>query len=508
MSLKKKTIALFLVTFVILIIIPSMVNATTYSYSDTEQGIEWLYELDSGGNVVNLKCNTTSVTGTVTIPSTIEGKTVISVGSDAFKGRIALTSITIPSTVKEIEYSAFEGCTNLSSVDLGNVEAISFDVFKGCTSLTSITIPKSLKSGAISPVFTNCTNLTNITLEEGLTVVPSHLCATTGITEIAIPSTVKEIEYSAFEGCTNLSSVDLGNVEAISFDVFKGCTSLTSITIPKSLKSGAISPVFTNCTDLTNIKLEEGLTVVPSYLCATTGITEIAIPSTVKKIEYSAFEGCTNLSSVDLENIEAISFDVFKDCTSLTSITIPKSLKSGAISPVFTNCTNLTNITLEEGLTVVPSHLCATTGITEIAIPSTVKEIEYSAFEDCAQLEKITILDNVEKIGFDFQAEDYVFVNHNDNLTIYCYEGTVAAEYAKEKDIKFVYLQKTTEGDENQGTDNKDENEQNTTDGKKDDTTAKQELPKAGKMTIISILIAAIIAGTTSFIKTKKYKEI
>ena len=326
MSLKKKTIALFLVTFVILIIIPSMVNATTYSYSDTEQGIEWLYELDSGGNVVNLKCNTTSVTGTVTIPSTIEGKTVISVGSDAFKGRIALTSITIPSTVKEIEYSAFEGCTNLSSVDLGNVEAISFDVFKGCTSLTSITIPKSLKSGAISPVFTNCTNLTNITLEEGLTVVPSHLCATTGITEIAIPSTVKEIEYSAFE--------------------------------------------------------------------------------------------------------------------------------------------------------------------------------------DCAQLEKITILDNVEKIGFDFQAEDYVFVNHNDNLTIYCYEGTVAAEYAKEKDIKFVYLQKTTEGDENQGTDNKDENEQNTTDGKKDDTTAKQELPKAGKMTIISILIAAIIAGTTSFIKTKKYKEI
>ena len=65
-----------------------------------------------------------------------------------------------------------------------------------------------------------------------------------------------------------------------------------------------------------------------------------------------------------------------------------------------------------------------------------------------------------------------------------------------------------TPKDENQGTDSKDENEQNTTDGKKDDTTAKQELPKAGKMTIISILIAAIIAGTTSFIKTRKYKGI
>ncbi len=46
------------------------------------------------------------------------------------------------------------------------------------------------------------------------------------------------------------------------------------------------------------------------------------------------------------------------------------------------------------------------------------------------------------------------------------------------------------------------------TDDKKDNTTADKELPKTGKMTLVSILIVTIIAGTTSFIKTKKYKGI
>ena len=84
--------------------------------------------------------------------------------------------------VKEIGHSAFENCTNLKNVDLGNIETLGFQVFKGCTSLTEITIPNTLKNGSTSPCLDN-PNITKITLEEGLTIVPQKLCANTGITD-------------------------------------------------------------------------------------------------------------------------------------------------------------------------------------------------------------------------------------------------------------------------------------------------------------------------------------
>ena len=55
-------------------------------------------------------------------------------------------------------------------------------------------------------------NLKNIELEEGMTVVPDYVCASTPITEITIPNSVKEIGLWAFSGCTSLSNINLGNV--------------------------------------------------------------------------------------------------------------------------------------------------------------------------------------------------------------------------------------------------------------------------------------------------------
>ena len=65
--------------------------------------------------------------------------------------------------------------------------------------------------------------------------------------DIAIPEkvtydgatySVTEIGLSAFNGCTGLTSVAIGNsVTSIGVRAFSGCTSLTSITIPNSVTS-------------------------------------------------------------------------------------------------------------------------------------------------------------------------------------------------------------------------------------------------------------------------------
>ena len=90
----------------------------------------------------------------------------------------------------------------------------------------------------------NNSSITKITFEDGLTVIPSYLCANTGITEINIPSSVQEIGHDAFSNCTKLNKVNLGSITSISFDVFKGCSSLTELTIPKTLKKRCSDAMF------------------------------------------------------------------------------------------------------------------------------------------------------------------------------------------------------------------------------------------------------------------------
>ena len=66
----------------------------------------------------------------------------------------------------------------------------------------------------------------------------------------------KTIANSAFEGCTGLTSVTIGNsVTSIGYYAFEGCTGLTSITIPNSVTSIGYY-AFEGCTGLTTINFQ------------------------------------------------------------------------------------------------------------------------------------------------------------------------------------------------------------------------------------------------------------
>ena len=107
---KVKYLIIFLIISILILLIPSISKAETLTYNDTAQNIEWSYELDStGNNVINLKCNTKTASGTVNIPSSINGKNVISLKKglyggtgSAFSECVAITGITIPDTITQI----------------------------------------------------------------------------------------------------------------------------------------------------------------------------------------------------------------------------------------------------------------------------------------------------------------------------------------------------------------------------------------------------------------------
>lgn len=95
----------------------------------------------------------------ISIPSTIDGWTVTSIGQWVFQENSNLVSVTIPNSVKTIGHGAFTYCYRLTSVKIGSgVKTIAPWAFQGCTGMKSIVIPETVTSIG-KGVFDGCTNL-------------------------------------------------------------------------------------------------------------------------------------------------------------------------------------------------------------------------------------------------------------------------------------------------------------------------------------------------------------
>lgn len=102
--------------------------------------------------------------GVYTVPD------VACIGAAAFADT-AFTSVTIPSSVREIGVSAFAGCDLLTAVRFSyGLRSIGNQAFRFCTSLYDVTLPNSLQSMGVD-VFQGCMGLAVIQLPFRLTEV-------------------------------------------------------------------------------------------------------------------------------------------------------------------------------------------------------------------------------------------------------------------------------------------------------------------------------------------------
>ncbi|MBO7047317.1 MAG: InlB B-repeat-containing protein [Spirochaetia bacterium] len=83
----------------------------------------------------------------VSIPSSIDGYTISSIGASAFQDCSNLTEITIPNTVTDIGDNAFNGCANLSELTMQGTAppSLGADAFTGCVLLV-VSVPQSAAS--------------------------------------------------------------------------------------------------------------------------------------------------------------------------------------------------------------------------------------------------------------------------------------------------------------------------------------------------------------------------
>jgi len=273
--------------------------------------------------------------------------------------------------------------------------------------------------------------------------------------------------------------------------------------------------ICTNISDLTgNIVIPssiDGKNVVSLGFKAfygSTAITEVTLPNTLKNVGGYAFAGCTKLAKINFgTGVQYLSINAFENCTALTSLSIPKSLTKDCGNHPFAGCSNITSVTFEDGITQIPAFLCQDlTGITEITIPNSATKIGGYAFAGCTSLKKITILDNVTYIGIN------TFEDHNEDLTIYCYEGSTAAAYAIENKIKYVYLTRPSTDEDNKNTtpeEKPSDSTQKPVTDKEDTTTATGKLPQTGLSMGISLAIVVLLAGCVfTYFKYNKLRGI
>ncbi len=177
------------------------------------------------------------------------------------------------------------------------------------------------------------------------------------VQKVEIPNTVVELgEYAfgnAYGVTVNLKEIVIPDSVTIIGDyAFENCTNLSSITIPNTIASvGNYAFYNTAWYD----KQTDGLLYIGKVLYEYKGKmpenTNIQIKEGTTSITDSAFENCTNLSSITIpEGVTSIGDAAFAYCTNLSSITIPSSVKSIG-KRAFWNSTSLNSIIIPNSVT-------------------------------------------------------------------------------------------------------------------------------------------------------------
>ncbi|MBQ6570200.1 MAG: leucine-rich repeat protein [Clostridia bacterium] len=294
-----------------------------------------------------------------------------------------------------------------SEIDGKPVTSLSYGVFENCTNLESVIIPDSvttLDSRATywddGGLFQNCKNLTSVTLSENMTNIPVRAFAgCTSLTDITVPNSVTSIGYYAFSGCTALDSVNLSEGQkSLANGAFNGCTSLSAVSLPESLETIG-SSAFYKC-PLTSIEIPENVTTIGESAFDTCKLTSVTFKgSNVTSIGNWAFATNPFTAFTLPEGVTTFGYGVFKNCNKLESIVIPNSVTTIASNTssyygegIFQGCTNLKSAILSENLTSVPvDAFSGCISLKTIRVPAAVESIKSHAFKNCTNLRRVVI---------------------------------------------------------------------------------------------------------------------
>ena len=347
-----------------------------------------------------------------------QGVTTLEAG--LFKDMTTLKEVSL--NISTIGDETFSGCTNLSSIDLGNLTSIGNNAFENCALLSSLSCESVTSLG--KNAFKGCKSLSNLSFPV-LTSLPESAFEGCSITSLSVPN-VTTIGDRVFYGCNKLSAIEIDKLKNLSEYAFYNCVALETLNIPlvtkisnyalyqcsalKTLTTATITSVgnygLSHCKVLSAFDLSK-ITILGVYAfewCRSfTGNLDLSSykgNNSDKKIPNGLFNGCDSIKTVSISSyITTVGDYSFNNCSSLTSMNLINITSCGLYSLSKTSLTSLT-FSSTASVTVGNFAFYQCEKITEINLNAS--SIGEGAFKFCSALKTATIhvTGNVGKQAF------------------------------------------------------------------------------------------------------------
>lgn len=346
--------------------------------------------------------------------------------------KIEYQTIILPENLTEIGESAFNNCkeahliydgtskihcltsignkaflNNFALVDVdlqySNLKEIPENCFEGCALLTEILLPTTIKQIG-KYAFKSCKLLQHIDVESCTYFGNSAFedCEQLVI-DIKKDAKITYIGYAAFKK-TMLYNLDLTNstITDIKNKTFYGCNGLTNVVLPQGIRS-INEEAFCGC-GIKNIQIPDGITNLGNNVFSScVNLTNVELPKSLTQIGCNAFQ-YTKIKELDLSNLTSLNDSICQNCEQLTKIVLNKELNSIGDN-AFDCCVSLTNINLPNKLNSIGNNAFSNSGLSTIVLPQNLKFMGKSVFFNSKSLKTIdasqTLLTRIPESTFE-----------------------------------------------------------------------------------------------------------
>ena len=260
---------------------------------------------------------------------------------------------------------AFNRCANLSTVNIEKVNDIGNEAFNRCANLSTVNIEKVNDIG--KGAFSECTNLVSVVVKDGNNIGESAFSNCSFLKTLSLDNKIKSLGRSAFTNCRNLKQFIIpDSVTILNYDLLRGCSSLKNIRIHKGIKE--INKAFYGCTNLSTLIIEDRNTTLKLNSNNTAITRSISSPlfgdckldsvyiggkivyDTSSDYGYSPFYRNASLRTVKISDAETTIYDnEFYGCTNLQNVSIGDNVTRIG-KWAFSGCSSLKNFTFGSGL--------------------------------------------------------------------------------------------------------------------------------------------------------------
>ena len=346
--------------------------------------------------------------------------------NNAFSRCIYIREIELPTSLEEIGAYAFADCINLADEIVIDKEIkVGNNAFNGCTSINTVNLGEGTDIG--ESAFADCTGIEVLNLPENSKIGNRAFSGCTGIKALDISKGIDLTGGQAFLGCIGIKTLKLEKGIGIGYETFESCDGLEELEIPEDVKIGGSA--FSYCDNLRELTLSAGIDYKDAshafgYL---SNLKKVTMP-----VDTDYYKNNKNISSdyvfSHTPNVEEIHY------------TYGRTGKMGAEKASYgstlenASSGSLKKVIFDDAVTHIGNNRFENcTALESVKLPASLEEIGAYAFADCIKLKMLVMPENVETIATNS-------FNGCADLVLNVYNNSFAHKYAIDNNIRFEVI--------------------------------------------------------------------